>query len=367
MRHVSVPVPPGEGWSYPIAIGSDLLGTVCARLQEMQPGRRLFVITDANVARAGHLETLSAGQAVERFVIDPPGETSKHLGTVGAILEAMEAACLGRDTLVVGLGGGTVGDIAGFVAAVFKRGVPVAHVPTTTVAQADSAIGGKTGVDSTWSKNAFGAFWHPVGVFVDVTTPATLDEVQYRSGLVESVKHALISDAAYFAFLEENVGALLSRDPAVLEELAWRNCRIKAEVVAEDPTEKNRRRVLNYGHTVGHAVESASGYGLLHGQAVAVGLLAAAWIEEALGLGGGQRIERIAGLLETLGMPLSIPAEQTVEALMAIMQRDKKALGGRPQFVVLEAIGRVLCRDGQWAQPVAPVVVEAALKRLGAR
>ena len=364
MRQLSVPVPAVEALSYPITIGSNLLSCVCATLQEAHPGRRLFIISDANVARAGHVTTLTQDTSIEQFVIDPPGEVSKHMDTVGAILEAMEKAYLGRDTLVVALGGGTVGDIAGFAAAMFKRGVPVAHVPTTTVTQADSAIGGKTGVDSTLSKNAFGAFWHPVAVFVDVSTLVTLNDVQYRAGLAESVKHALIADAEYFAFLEEHVEALLNRAPDVLEDLAWHNCHIKAAVVAEDPTEKNRRRVLNYGHTVGHAVESASGYTLLHGQAVAVGLLAAAWIEEELGLGGADRIKRIRPVLEKLGMPLSIPADQSTARLMEIMQRDKKAVSGQPRFVLLEQIGRVLCRDGQWAQPVSPQIVQAALRRL---
>jgi len=366
MRRVDVTIPEVPRRSYPITIGTGLLDQVCATLETAHPDRRLFVITDANVAGAGHLETLRAGRRIERFVIDPAGEASKCMGTVGTILEAMEAATLGRDTLVVGLGGGTVGDIAGFVAAVFKRGVPVVHVPTTTVAQADSAIGGKTGVDSTLSKNAYGAFWHPSAVFVDVATLQTLDDVQYRAGLVESVKHALIADAGYFEYLEAHRIAILDREPAVLEELAWRNSRIKAEVVADDPTEKNRRRVLNYGHTVGHAVESASEYTMLHGQAVAVGLVAAARIEEALGLGGGGRIERIVRLLEAFGMPTAIPAGQAVEELAAIMQRDKKAVGAEPRFVLLDDIGRVHCEDGQWAQPVAREVVERVLLQLGA-
>ncbi len=359
---VSTPALP-EG-SYPVFIGSGFLGKLRAVLEEQFAGRTGFVITDRSLVQAGHLDRFLGGSRMGVYVIDPPGEVSKTMETLTSILEAMESGFLGRDTFVIALGGGTVGDIAGFAAAVFKRGVPVVHVPTTTISQADSSIGGKTGVDSTRSKNAFGAFWHPAAVYMDTETLQTLDEVQYRAGLAESVKHAAIADAAFFAWLEKNAGLLLKRDPAVLEHLACQNCRIKASVVMEDPLEKNRRRVLNYGHTIGHALETLSGYSLLHGQAVAIGMIAAGRIENEMGLVVDDRLERIEALLTKLGLPTRAAGSHPPEKILELLKLDKKSVGRRPRFVLLEKLGSVLCRNGQWAAEVPEEIVEKVLVRL---
>jgi len=298
------------------------------------------------------------------YIIDPPGEASKHINTVVSIVETMEKAFLGRDTLIIAMGGGTVGDIAGFAAAIFKRGVKVAHIPTTTVAQADSSIGGKTGVDSTVSKNAFGAFWQPQAVYIDVETLKTLDDRQYRAGLVESVKHALIADSDYFDYLTDNMQAILDRDSEVLEHLAYTNCRIKADVVAEDPTEKNKRRILNFGHTIGHAVESASGFRLLHGEAVAIGIIGAEIIAGKMNLAAADRLKRIRKVLSMLSVPLGIPGDLQKEDLFDIIRRDKKAVNQWPRFVLLDKIGSVYCKDGQWAHDVPRQIVDETLGEL---
>jgi len=361
---VQVAVPAVAGGAYAISIGAGLLDSVWGRIGVSYPKHRPFLITDANVVKAGLVERLLGGQTVPQFIIDPPGEGSKHLATVSAIVEAMEQAALGRDSVVVALGGGTVGDIAGFAAAIFKRGVPVVQIPTTTVAQADSAVGGKTGVDSALSKNAFGCFWPPAAVYIDPATLLTLADAQYRAGLVESVKHAAIADADYFAYLEQHAAALLSRDLDVLTQIAVDNCRIKAAVVAEDPTEQNKRRILNYGHTLGHAVESASQFALLHGQAVAVGMIAAGLLEEAMGLVHDDRLPRIRALLETLGQPTRIPSGISKSAIVELLKRDKKAVAQWPRFVLLERLGRALCKDGQWAHDVPPAAVEKIIDRL---
>jgi 3-dehydroquinate synthase len=297
------------------------------------------------------------------FVIDPAGETSKTIDTVVSIVETMEKVKLGRDSVVIALGGGTVGDIAGFAAAIFKRGVPVVQIPTTPVAQADSSVGGKTGVDSSVSKNAFGAFWQPAAVHIDVSTLKTLDDRVYRAGLIESVKHALIADSDYFGFLEDNLPAILDRDESVLEQIAVKNCSIKASVVEKDPTEQNLRRILNYGHTIGHAVETASGFDLLHGECVAIGMIAAGMIEEEMGLGDG-RLARIEQILRKLGVPVRIPAEIDKNKLINIVKRDKKAVNQWPKFVLLEEIGKALCKDGQWAVNVNRELVEKILTDL---
>ncbi len=284
MLEHEIKIPASPAASYRIKIGTEFLGELWPQIEADFSGYNKYVITDENLVSAGHLEKLLCKKDVPTFVISPAGETSKNIDTVVSIIETMEKAYLGRDTLVIALGGGTVGDIAGFAAAIFKRGVPVLQIPTTTVAQADSAVGGKTGVDSERSKNAFGAFWHPLAVYIDVATLTTLDDRQFRAGLVESVKHALIADSEYFEFLENNLDAVLERKPDLLETVAHFNCKIKGDVVETDPSEQNKRRILNYGHTIGHAVEAASGFELLHGEAVAIGIIAAGLIEIELEL-----------------------------------------------------------------------------------
>jgi 3-dehydroquinate synthase len=301
---------------------------------------------------------------IPNYVITPAGETSKNMRTVDAILEAMDRAYLGRDTVVLALGGGVVGDIAGFVASIFKRGVAVVQIPTTTMAQADSAIGGKTGVDSSRSKNAFGTFWHPSAVFIDVATLKTLDDRQYCSGLVESVKHALIADAKYFDFLEKNIDAILRRQLETLEKVAYYNCKIKAQVVEADPTEKNQRRMLNYGHTIGHAVELASGYQLLHGEAVSIGIVATGLIETEMGLGDKSRLERICKMLKAMNQPVEIPRNISKGGLLDVIKRDKKAVNQWPKFVLIDKIGNIKRQEGQWAVSVGQDVVEKVLKLL---
>lgn len=358
LKVLSVEIPAVPRGQYHIYIGSGFLSGLLTILKEQFAGRPLFVVTDSAVVRAGHLKALLGDCQAGVYVIEPPGEVSKNLQTVAAILEEMEKHSLGRDSVVVALGGGTVGDIAGFAASVFKRGVPVVQIPTTTVSQADSAIGGKTGVDSSLSKNAFGVFWQPAAVYIDTATLMTLEERQYRAGLAESVKHAVIADADYFAWLEENVDALVKREAAMLEHLAIENCRIKAAVVAEDPTEKNKRRILNYGHTIGHAVESASGFELLHGEAVAIGMIAAGRIEQELGLVKDGRTERMEGLLRRLGLPTRVPQQYARQPLADWLKRDKKSIGQRPRFVLLEKLGSVWCRDGEWAVEVPEEIVQ---------
>lgn len=364
VKKLDVTVPEVAKSGYTITIGRGLLGGLWSQIQSQWPKLNPFVITDAELVAAGHLKTLVGEESVPTYVIDPAGETSKHIQTVVAIIEEMEKNFLGRDTLVIALGGGTVGDIAGFAAAIFKRGVPVVQIPTTTVAQADSSVGGKTGVDSSVSKNAFGSFWQPAAVYIDVETLSTLDDRQYRAGLVESVKHAAIRDKTYFEFLEQHIEAICSKDMHVLTQIAYTNCRIKADVVAEDPTEKNLRRILNYGHTIGHAVESASQFKLLHGESVGIGMIAAGKLEKALGLVNDDRIERIEAILKKLGMPTTIPSELKKDTLIDLLRTDKKAVGKWPRFIFLEFLGVTLCKGGQWAHEVPQETVEQCLAKM---
>lgn len=364
MLELTVKIPLVEERSYRIEIGTGLLPILWERIEQDYPGRQAFVISDQNLVEAGHLATLLGGREAPCYIIDPPGEVSKHIQTAVAIIEAMEKAYLGRDSVVLALGGGTVGDIAGFAAATFKRGVPVIQIPTTTLAQADSAVGGKTGVDSSLSKNAFGAFWHPDAVYIDVDTLKTLDAREYRSGLVESVKHAMIADAAYFDLIESKLDAILACEPEVMAEIALKNCTIKGHVVEVDPTEKNMRRALNYGHTIGHAIESASNYELLHGEAVAIGMIGAGLIEKEMGLGDDDRLARMRTLLEKLNVPVRCPKHIQQTQVIDLIKRDKKAVNRWPKFILTERIGQVHMQNEQWAVDIDQPLVEKVLEEL---
>jgi 3-dehydroquinate synthase len=364
MLERQIKIPTVESNGYKIKIGTDILGSLWPQIEADFAGYNKFVVTDENLVLAGHLQALLGQENVPTFIISPAGEASKNIDTAVSIIEAMEKAYLGRDTLVVALGGGTVGDVAGFAAAIFKRGVPVVQIPTTTVAQADSAVGGKTGVDSSISKNAFGAFWHPAAVYIDVATLKTLDDRQYRAGLVESVKHAIIADGEYFEFLKSNLDAILERKTDVLEKVAYWNCKIKGSVVEADPGERNLRRILNYGHTIGHAIEAASGFELLHGESVAIGIVAAGLIEIEMNLAEPGRLDRIRQILQKLGVPVKLPKDLADKDLIDLLKRDKKAVNKWPRFVLISKIGKVYSRDGQYAVDVAPELVEKVLNKL---
>lgn len=363
MIELEVKIPAAGMQKYPIYIGAGLLGSVVSQVSEVFAGSKIFVVTDENVVAAGHLQSLCGDSEIANYVISPAGETSKHIDTVVSIVESMEKGKLGRDTVVCALGGGTVGDIAGFAASIFKRGVPVVQIPTTTLSQADSAVGGKTGVDSTLSKNAFGTFWQPRAVYVDVSTLKTLDERQYRAGIAEWVKHAVIADEQYFGFLEENLDAVLAGNEEILAKCAEYNCGIKAAVVEADPTEKNQRKMLNYGHTIGHAVEQVSGFDLLHGESIAIGMIGAGLIQKEMGI-GGEGLERITKILERLSMPMKIPAGLEMEKIMEAIARDKKAVNGWPRFILVNKIGEVRVEDGQYGTEVSQDIVRKILKLL---
>jgi 3-dehydroquinate synthase len=361
MQKLEVKIPACSKGSYIITIGTDLLPSALTEIKKLFPKKDLFLITDENIVKTKHIKTLLGKETLPRFVIKPAGEKSKNIRTVTKIIEAMEKKALGRDSAVIALGGGTVGDIAGFVAAIYKRGIPVIQIPTTTVAQADSAIGGKTGVDSSISKNAYGAFWHPAAVFIDVNTLKTLDGKQFNAGLVESIKHALIADEKFFDYLQKNIDGILARKHKLLEHLAVKNCRIKTSVVEDDPYEKNKRRILNYGHTIGHAVESASNYKLLHGEAVAIGIIAANIIEQKLGFGNAERLQTLKKLFKKLNINLNIPKTISKRQIFDIISRDKKAVQKCPRFVLLEKTGKVLCKNGNYAHPVERKIVDETI------
>ncbi len=324
---------------YPILIGPGLLGSP-AVLGEHAAAAKLLVVTDEVVAPLW-LPRLEQGLAGRSFAtcILPGGEEQKTLGNVAAIIDALVAARLNRDGMVLALGGGVVGDIAGFAAASYQRGIAFVQLPTTLLAQVDSSVGGKTGVNHPGGKNLIGAFHQPSAVITDTDTLATLPDRELRAGFAEIVKAALIADAAFFAWLEGNAAALLARDAAALGHAIHRACEIKAAVVAEDEREQGPRALLNLGHSFGHAIEAGAGYGrVLHGEAVAAGLVLAAELSARTGRLPGADAMRIRELLAAAGLPVD-PPRLGAARMLELMGMDKKVAGGRLRLVLLDAIG----------------------------
>ena len=337
--------------SYDIVCGSGILASIGIRIAAAG-GRRAVIVTDAAVAatHAARVGSALAAAGIDAAVVAvPSGEASKCPAALGRLWDEFAGLAADRGTHVIAVGGGVVGDLAGFAAATFVRGVPVWQVPTTLVAQVDSAIGGKTGINLAAGKNLVGAFWQPRGVLSDIDTLATLPEREFRSGLAEVVKYGMILDAEFFAWLERHAAGLLGREPPALAHAVERSAALKADIVERDERElTGLRAVLNYGHTFGHAYETAAGYGrLLHGEAVAIGMDRAARLAERLGRIGGDVVGRQTQLLERLALPTAPPsALRQPEPLLAIMRRDKKSVAGSLRFVLPDRIGHVDLVDG---------------------
>jgi len=334
------------GSAYAVRISPGLLKTVGREAKAAARGPKAALVTDANVAGLylePALESLRAARLEATSAIVPPGEGSKTLARAGELYDRMLRAGLDRGSVLVALGGGVVTDLAGFVAATYMRGIAWVAVPTTLLGQVDASVGGKTAVDHPECKNLIGAFHQPAAVLCDVATLATLPDEELRNGLAETVKHAMIRDARLFEELGRRADAILARDPEVLEPIVARNVRIKADVVAADERESDLRRILNYGHTIGHALESL--LGLTHGRAVALGMMAEARMAERRGLVGRAVVERQKALLARFGLPVSLPTGADAERCLAIMRHDKKSEAGRMRFVLPEAIGQVRVVD----------------------
>jgi len=327
--------------SYPIYIGAGLLDRLSDLLTTL-PQKRAVVVTNTTVAplylARVRVSLERAGIGVDAIEI-PDGEAYKNLATLESILTTLLERRAERATAVVALGGGVVGDIAGFAAAIYQRGVPFVQLPTTLLAQVDSSVGGKTAINHPLGKNMIGAFYQPRAVVVDTATLATLPDRELSAGLAEVVKYGLISDLQFLEWLENRVGDLRRRDANALSEaIAW-SCRIKASVVGRDERESGERALLNLGHTFGHAIEARLGYGeWLHGEAVGAGMILAARLSQALGELSAADVERVVVLIGKAGLPVappSIPADTFID----LMSRDKKVAGGEIRFVLLRRLG----------------------------
>ena len=325
--------------AYPILIGPGLLSSPEV-LSQHAGAAKLLVVTDDVVGPLWlpKLEQGLAGRAHGVCVL-PGGEEQKTLGNVAIIIDALVAARLNRDGMVLALGGGVIGDVAGFAAASYQRGIAIVQLPTTLLAQVDSSVGGKTGVNHPGGKNLIGAFHQPAAVITDTDTLSTLPDRQLRAGLTEIIKAALVADAGFFGWLEANVARVLRHDAATLEEAIRRACEIKAAIVATDEREQGRRALLNLGHTFGHAIEAGAGYGqVLHGEAVAAGLVLAAELSARTGRIGGGEALRVRELLLAAGLPVD-PPRLGRDRMLDLMGMDKKVKGGELRLVLLDGIG----------------------------
>ena len=334
--------------SYPIHIGAGLIGRA-QLLAPHIPSRRAAIVTNQTVGPlyAPRLEATLRGAGIECLTVTlPDGEEFKSLAHLGAVFDALLQAKADRRTVIVALGGGVVGDMAGFAAATFQRGVPFIQVPTTLLAQVDSSVGGKTGVNHPLGKNMIGAFHQPLAVIADTDTLLTLPQRELGAGLAEVVKHGAIRDPAFLDWIEGRADALRGRDAEALAHAIRRSCEIKAEIVAADEREGGERALLNFGHTFGHAIETAQGYGSwLHGEAVAAGMVLAARFSASQGRIDDPSARRLAAILARLGLPVEAPGMPPARWL-EFMGRDKKNQDGRITLILLEALGRaVIVKD----------------------
>ncbi|MGJ9418930.1 bifunctional shikimate kinase/3-dehydroquinate synthase AroKB [Massilia sp. CMS3.1] len=338
--HINLNVDLGER-SYPIAIGPGVIDDGAALLRQVG-GHKAAIVTNTTVAPL-YLEKIAAPlRAAGREVVEiilPDGEEHKVWGSLMTVFDALLANKCDRKTTLIALGGGVIGDLTGYAAASYMRGVPFVQIPTTLLAQVDSSVGGKTGINHPLGKNMIGAFYQPRAVLADTSTLSTLPARELSAGLAEVIKHGAILDAEFFDWIEANIGRLMARDPAALSHAIARSCEIKADVVRKDEREGGLRAVLNFGHTFGHAIEAGLGYGAwLHGEAVGCGMVMAADLSRRLGFIDDATFERVRALVLAAGLPVAAP-DLGIERWIELMEVDKKNEGGAIKFILLKPLG----------------------------
>ncbi|GMR13489.1 MAG: 3-dehydroquinate synthase [Gemmatimonadota bacterium] len=359
----TVQVSTGLGPGYGVVVEPGALGRLPALLSELAPAHRYALISDDTVFNLhGHRVMnllLARGLSVEPFTF-PAGEASKTRDTWAALTDRMLDARFGRDSVVLALGGGVTGDLAGFVAASYMRGVPVVQIPTSLVGMIDASVGGKTGVDTPAGKNLVGAFHPPRLVLADPELIATLPIPERAQGLVEAVKHGAIMDLAYLDDLERSMAVLLEAESVQLTWAVARSVELKAGVVAEDEREAGLRQVLNFGHTLAHAIEAAVSYAVPHGSAVGLGMILEARLGEALGITAPGTSERLLRVVRLLGISEHLPSGAAPGEIMSYLGADKKARGGEARFVLLSELG-VISRADDWSRPVPTAAIDEIL------
>lgn len=341
--------------TYPVLVETGLLARLPALAAEHLARRRLVVISDRTVGRL-----VPHGLDVPTLVV-APGEGSKSRARWAALTDRLLDLGYGRDTGIVAVGGGVVGDLAGFVASTYLRGVPWIQVPTSLVAMVDASVGGKTGINTSRGKNLVGSFHPPAAVLADPAVLATLHREHLGAGLVEALKHGIVADAEYFRWIEEHAGPLLDRDTELLTELVTRSVRIKAAIVSEDGREHGRRAILNAGHTVGHAIEQVTAYAVPHGDAVSIGLVTEALLSHRLGLAERALAPTIRLALERVERPTMLDPAWSDAALLSAMAHDKKVRRETLRFALPTGIGEMAGADSNWTVPVSREIVKIVL------
>ncbi|OGO24147.1 MAG: 3-dehydroquinate synthase [Chloroflexi bacterium RBG_16_51_9] len=345
--------------SYDVIIGAGLLAQTGSRLKELGFSGKAVIVSDPRVKKLyGNAlrQSLTDSGFEALFLQVPQGEEQKSLETAGKLYNELTKFHAERNTPILALGGGVIGDLTGFVGATYMRGVPLIQIPTTLLSQGDSSIGGKTAVNHGKLKNMVGAFYHPRLTISDVSTLKTLSPRELSDGLSEIIKHGVILDAEFFLYLEKNLAKIRALDEAVLEKVVARSAAIKAGMVEKDELDLGLRNILNFGHTVGHAIESVSGLKIWHGEAVAIGMLAEADISNRLGMLSTKELERMEKVIAGAGLPTRIPSLPVKDMLQA-MQHDKKIVGGKIKFVLPKKIGEMFITD-----EVKPTIVEDVLR-----
>jgi len=345
--------------SYPIVIQPGLLPLIGADIAARKIGKRFGVISDDHVATLYGdtlLQSLSEAGLDAELITFPRGEASKNLQAIATLASELAKRGFDRGDALIALGGGVSGDMTGFLASIYMRGVPFVQIPTTLLSQVDSSVGGKTGVDIPEGKNLVGTFYQPQAVYIDSEVLKTLPEEEILGGLAEVIKYGVIWDAGFFNFLEQQREDILALKEEVLISLIARCCEIKAQVVEQDEREGGLRRILNFGHTIGHAVEAASDFSLIHGLAIGIGMRAAADLAVLGGHLAQEEADRVRRLLEEYGLPVTIPPKLDRTAIKRFLQRDKKTIGGRVFFVLPESIGKVLITDQVSSEDVDTVL-----------
>ena len=358
---------PGRAAASEIAIGRGAVERIPRLLEEVgEPGVRYAVVTDETVSRlhgARVAERLRASGRKTDLLTFPAGEGNKSAAQWAVLLEQLASLGFGRDGCIVAVGGGVTGDLAGFIAATFARGVSFVQVPTSLVAMIDASIGGKTGVDLAAGKNLAGAFHQPRLVVTDPALLETLPPEQLRAGFAEAVKHGAVASAEYLEGIREEAAALVDRHPPAMDRLIDGSIRIKAGIVARDALESGERAILNFGHTIGHGIEQASGYAIGHGEAVAIGMVVEAVIGERIGLTASGTADRLREVLEVLGLPVRRPDVAPVEEVLRATASDKKNRSGATRYALISQIGRAgRTAGGAWTTPVDGAVAAAALE-----
>ncbi len=350
--------------AYDIIIAEDSLAIVEGHIKKNHPKKAVVIITDDNVKKLYIKKIEAAFAAVSPLIISvPPGEQSKSREEKARIEDEMLSKGIGRNTVVVALGGGVVGDLAGFVASTYNRGVPVIQVPTTLLSMADSSVGGKTGINTKHGKNLIGTFFQPELVVIDPSFLKTLPEEEYLNGMCEIIKAALIRDSELFQSIEMNASLILKRDKETVMEILKKSILIKKEAVEKDEKEAGLRQTLNFGHTIGHAVEACSGYSIRHGYAVSIGMAAEARISSRIAGLKEEEKEKIILLLKKLSLPVNIPAGLSTDALKGSMSKDKKNTGKNPRFVLLEKIGKVKKEGSSYSSEVEDKIIGEEIKK----